>query len=118
MFQKLFNWLHSDMEFRVREERMNNDTCYYPQVKGGILGKMGMWRYFTPLYYKVSRYTVWSKTELMRCVPVKEWSRKSAEEDIESFIKTLIPFNSEKHEKKRITYKYRTVGSDGTVRYI
>jgi hypothetical protein len=106
------------MEFRVREEYDGEYIHYYPQVKGGILGKLGIWRYFTPLHYECNRYSIWAKTELMRSVPVEKWDRELAEKDIEKFIQTLVPFKPRKHKKKRVSYKYRTVGSDGTVRYV
>lgn len=118
MIDKLFNWLHSNMEFRVREERVGDDVHNYPQVKGGILGKLGIWRYFASLEFSHERYTIWAKTKLIRCAPMWDWSRNEAEKDIEKFIETLVPFKFPKRNKKRVSYKYRTVGSDGKVRYI
>lgn len=118
MIGKLFDWLHSNMEFRIREERIDDDVWYYPQVKGGILGKLGIWRYFAPLSYDEDRHTIWVKTELIRNSPMLESSRDYAEKCVEKFIKTLVPFKFPKRDKKRVSYKYRTVGSDGTIRYI
>ena len=118
MIQKLFNWLHSNMEFRIREEMRGNYVLYYPQVKGGLLGRLGVWRYFNPFGYDNNRYTIWAKSDIIKEYPRRSEFKDCAEKAIDEFIKTLIPLGATKREKKRVSYKYRTVGSDGTVRYI
>ena len=106
------------MEFSIREEMRGNYVLYYPQVKGGLLGRLGVWRYFHPSGYNNNRYTIWAKSSIIKDYPYRSEFKDFAEESIDKFIKTLIPLGEPKYEKKHITYKYRTVGSDGTVRYI
>lgn len=42
MLGKLLRWFHSNMEFRIREEKRGKYVLYYPQVKGGLLGMLGV----------------------------------------------------------------------------
>ncbi len=118
MLGKLLRWLHSNMEFRIREERRGKYAMYYPQVKGGLLGRLGVWRYFHPIGFNCNRYTIWAKSDIIKSCVYRSEFKDYAERSIDSFIKTLIPLGMPKREKKRITYKYRSVGSDGTIRYI
>lgn len=106
------------MEFRIREEKRGEYMLYYPQVRGGLLGRLGVWRYFNPLGYSNNRYTIWAKSDIIRNFPYRSEFKDFAEESIDKFIETLIPLGKPKREKKRVSYKYRTVGSDGTIRYI
>lgn len=118
MIRRILNWLHSNMEFRIREEKRGNYAMYYPQVKGGLLGSLGVWRYFRLSEYNNNRYTIWAKSSIIKECPYRSEFKDYAEKSIDGFITTLIPFGMPRYEKKRITYKYRSVGSDGTVRYI
>lgn len=110
--------MHSNMEFRIREERRGRCVMYYPQVKGGLLGRLGVWRYFNISTFNCNRYTICAKSDIIKNCPYRSEFKDYAEESIDAFIETLIPLGMPKREKKHITYKYRTVGSDGTVRYI
>lgn len=118
MIRRILNWLHSNMEFRIREEKRGKYAMYYPQVKGGLLGRLGVWRYFNIRAFNDNRYTIWAKSDIIKNYPYRSEFKDYVEESIDKFIKTLIPLGMPKYEKKHITYKYRTVGSDGTVRYI
>ena len=106
------------MEFRIREEKRGKYAMYYPQVKGILLGRLGVWRYFNIRAFNNNRYTMWAKSDIIRNCPYSSEFKDFAEESIDDFIKTLIPLGMPRYEKKRVSYKYRTVGSDGAVRYI
>ncbi len=118
MIGRLLNWMHSDMEFRIREEKRGKYAMYYPQVKGGLLGMLGVWRYFNISTFNCKRYTICAKSSIIKNCPYRSEFKDYAEKSIDTFIETLLPFGMPRYEKKHITYKYRTVGSDGTVRYI
>lgn len=118
MLGRLLRWMHSNMEFRIREERCGDEVTYYPQVKGGLFGRLGVWRYFNIYTFNCNRYTIYTKSNIIKNCPCSSVFKDNAERSIDSFIKTLIPLGMPKREKKRITYKYRAVGSDGTIRYI
>ena len=103
------------MEFRIKIKRYNNgDAEYYPQVKSGLLGKLGVWRYFAPLEYDRQRYTVWAKTYLFQYCSLRRFSEENAQKSINDFIETLI----RPRRLIGVDYKYRVCKSNDDVKYI
>lgn len=103
------------MEFRIKIKNYNNgETDFYPQVKTGLLGKLGIWRYFSSLEYSTPRYLVFKKTCIFRCFAVCRHSEEGARECINVFIATVKKIR----RLVSVDYKYRVCNSHNEVKYI
>lgn len=109
-----------NLKFRIKckESKWWNGVLYYPQVKGGLLGKLGIWRYFNSMTYNIAYYETLlsTKTTLFVNDAVCCNSLDDAKSKAQTFFDNFKP-SSEIYEIPKTGCYYAHFADDGTIKW-